>query len=154
MSVPNVTIEIFLRPVQHSVGMEGREVVDGLGLSIQAPLLYLDRSDGVGGLLLRPQIGNLPRQEVSSHGAISDFISNLVEALIESTISADSDIAHSCAASMLVVDGGVLSKNVAVGDAKDLVAAFAVLTDILMEPKSESALESLLSKSWAASGTP
>ncbi len=140
LSVPNVTMEIFLRPVQHGVGMEGREVVDGLGLSIQAPLLYLDRSDGVGGLLLRPQIGDLPRQDVSGHGAISDFISNLAEAPIESTISTDSDIAHSCVASVLVVNSGVLSKNVAVGDAKDLVAAFAVLAEILMEPKSESAL--------------
>ena len=140
LSVPNVTIEIFLRPVQHSVGMEGREVVDGLGLSIQAPLLYLDRSDGVGGLLLHPQIGDLPRQDLSSHSTISDLISSLVDAAIESTISADSDMTYSCAASMLVVDGGVLSRNVAVCDAKDLVAGFAVLAEILMELKSESAL--------------
>ena len=119
---------------------EGPELCFGLGLSIQAPLLYLDRSDGVGGLLLRPQIGDLPRQDLSSHGTISDFISSLVEAAIESTISADSDMTYSCAASMLVVDGGVLSRNVAVCDAKDLVAGFAVLAEILMEPKSESAL--------------
>lgn len=49
-------------------------------------------------------------------------------------------MAYSCAASMLVFDGGVLSKNVAVCDAKNLVAGFAVLAENLMEPKSESAL--------------
>src|SRR5258708_23239922 len=104
-------MEIFLRPVHHGVGMEGREVVDGLGLSIQAPLLYLNHSDGVGGLLLRPQIGDLPRQDVSGHGAITDFISNLAEAPLESTISTDSDIAHTCLASVLVVNGAVLPTN-------------------------------------------
>ena len=45
---------------------------------------------------------------------------------------------------MLVVDGGVLSKNVAVCDAKDLVAGFSVLIEILVEPKSESALATSL----------
>ena len=140
LSVPNVTMKIFLRPVQPGIGMEGPELCFGLGLSIQAPFPHLNRSDGVGGLLLRPQIGDPPRQGLSSRGTISNFISNLAEAAIESTISTDSNIAHSCAASMLVVDSGVLSKNVAVCDAKDLVAGFAVLVEILMEPKSESAL--------------
>src|SRR5277367_1456478 len=100
--------------------MEGPKLCVGLSLSIQAPLLYLDCSDNPGGLLLHPQIGDLPHQDLSSHGMISDFISNLAEATIKSTISADSDIAlSSCTTSMLIVNSGVPSKNVAVCDAKD-----------------------------------
>ena len=69
-----------------------------------------------------------------------DVFGNLAEASIESTISAHPDIAHSSSASMLVVDGCLLSKDVVVGNAKDLVAAFVVLAEVLMKPESESAL--------------
>ena len=127
-------MEINMRPVRGGVEMEGLEVVDGLGLSIQVPLLLLDLFGVVVGRL-RLQCGYLPSQEVSSHSAISDFVSSLVEATIESTTSANSDIAHRCVAFVLVVDGRVPTKNVAVRDAKDLGAGVAGFVAILVEPQ-------------------
>lgn len=111
-----------------------------LTASVPRSSLHCFISITVSGLLLGPQIGDLSCQDVSSHGAISNSISNLIKAPVKSTISTDMDIAHSGTASMLVVDSCVLSKNVAVGDPKDCVAVFAVLAEILMEPKSGSAL--------------
>ena len=128
-----------MRPVRGDVEMECQEVVDGLGLSTQIPLLLPDLFGVVVGRL-QLQCGYLPSQDVSGHSAISDFVSNLVEAAIESTTSANSDIAHGCVASVLVVDGRVPTKNVAVRDAKDLGAGVAGFVTILVEPQHKRAL--------------
>jgi hypothetical protein len=128
-----------MRPVRGGVEMECREVVDGLGLSTQVPLLLPDLFSVVVGRL-RLQCGYLPSQGVSGHSAISGFVSSLVEAAIKSTTSANSDIAHRCAASVLVVDGRVPTKNVAVRDAKDLGAGVAGFVAILVEPQCKRAL--------------
>ena len=58
-------------------------------------------------------------------GPVTSTEHNKIKFIIYNS-SADTDVAHSSVASILVVDGCVPSKNVAVGDAKDLVVAFTV----------------------------
>ena len=54
--------------------------------------------------------------------ATSNFLRDLVEAVLESTHSAHSNVFHGCAASVLVIDGSVLAQDVAVTNSVNLVA--------------------------------
>ena len=77
---------------------------------------------------------------------------DLVEAALESTHSAHSNVVHGCAASVLVIDGGVLAQDVAVTDSVNLVAGVAVLVFVLVEPERKSALGILLLHFFGSKG--
>ena len=65
---------------------------------------------------------------------------DLVEAPLESTHSANPNVVFGCAASVLVLDSGILAKDVATADSVNLVAGFSVLAFVFVEPEGESAL--------------
>ena len=73
-----------------------------------------------------------------------DGLPDLVETPLESTLSANSNVVLGCAVSVLVLDGGVLAKDVAIADSVNLVAGVAVLVFVLVEPEGERALGILL----------
>ena len=57
-----------------------------------------------------------------------------------------------CAASVLVIDGGVLAQDAAVNDSINFVAGFAVLVFVLVEPERKSALEIFLLHFFSSRG--
>ena len=75
---------------------------------------------------------------------ISNSLCNVVEAALESTNSANANVFHGCAASVLIIDVGVLAQDVTVADAINLVAGVAVLVFVFVEPEGKSALGILL----------
>ena len=75
--------------------------------------------------------------------AIND-LPDLIEAPLESTHSANSNVVLGCAGSVLVLDSGVLAKDVAITDSVNLVAGVAVRVFVFVEPEGESTLYILL----------
>ena len=125
--------------------MEGLQIGDSFGLVVQLALLCLDRSRVLRVLpLLCLQFDDISGPKVSENAAISNGLRDLAAAALESTHSAHSNVVHGCAASMLVIDGGVLAQDVAVANSVHLVAGVAVLVFVLVEPERKSALGILL----------
>lgn len=75
---------------------------------------------------------------------IGNGLRDLVDAALESTHPTNSNVVLGCAASVLVIDGGVLAQDMTIGDPVDLVAGPAVLVFVFMKPESETALGILL----------
>jgi len=133
--------------------VEGLEIGDSFGLVVQLALLRLDRSRVLCILpLLRLQLDDISGPKVSENAAISNSLGDLVEAALESTHSAHSNVVHGCAGLVLVIDGGVLAQDVAATDSVNLVAGAAVLAFVLVEPERKSALGILLLHSFGSKG--
>jgi len=133
--------------------VEGLEIGDSFGLVVQSALLRPDRSRVLRILpLLRLQFDDISGPKVSENAATSNGLGDLVEAALESTHSAHSNVVHGCAASVLVIDGGVLAQDVAVTDSVNLVAGAAILVFVLVEPEGKSALGILLLHSFGSKG--
>jgi hypothetical protein len=108
--VPNVAVELDVGPVFRDIVVEGLQIGDSFDLVIQLALLCLDRSRVLRILpLLRLQFDDISGPKVSENAAISNGLCDLVEATLESTHSAHSNVVHGCAASVLVIDSGVLA---------------------------------------------
>ena len=76
--------------------------------------------------------------------AVSDDLRDIVEAPLESTHPTNSNVVLGCATFVLVLDGGVLAKYVAISDSIDLVARVTVLVFVFVEPEGKGALRILL----------
>ena len=101
---------------------------------------------------LRRQFDGLPGQKVGENAVVTNGLLDLVEAPLESTHSAHSNVVFSCAASVLVLDSGVLAKDVATADSVNLVAGIAVLIFVSVEPEGVSALDILLLHPFGRNG--
>jgi hypothetical protein len=71
---------------------------------------------------------------------VTDALLDLIEAPLESTYPANSNEVLGCAAFVLVVDGGVLAKDVAIANSVNLWARIAIPILVLVEPEGKSAL--------------
>ena len=66
-------------------------------------------------------------QSSARNAVISNGLGDWVEAALESTHPADSNVVHGCTVSVFVIDCGVLAQDMTVADSVDLVAGVAVL---------------------------
>ena len=145
LNVANVAVEINIGPVSFDFLVEGLEIGDSLVLVFQFASFRAHRSRVLQVLrLLRLQSDDLSGPKVGDNAVVTDGLLDLVEALLESTHSANSNVVLGCGVSVLVLDCGVLTKDVAIADPVNVVARVAVLVSILMEPEGESALGTLL----------
>jgi len=139
--VANVAVEVNVGPISRDFVVQGLEIGDSLVLVFQVALIRADRSRVRRVLLLlRLQFDDLSGPKVGEKAVVTDDLPDLVEAPLESTHSANSNVILGCAASVLVLDGGVLAKDVAIADSVNLVAGVAILVFVFMEPEGESAL--------------
>jgi hypothetical protein len=83
---------------------------------------------------------------------VSDALPDLVKTLLELTHAAHSNMVLGRTASVLVLNGGVLTKDVAVAEAVNLVTGVALLVLGLVEPEGESALGILLPHAFGRKG--
>jgi hypothetical protein len=145
LNVANVAVEINVGPVFLDFIVEGLEIGDGLVLVFQFASTRADPFRVLRVLpLIRLQFDDLSGPKVGENAVATDGLLDLVEAPLESTHSANSNVVLGCAASVLVLDGGVLTKDVAIADSVNLVARVAVLVSFFVEPEGESALGILL----------
>ena len=141
----NVTVETSVGPPFRDFFVQSLEIGDSLVLVFQVALIRADRFRGPRVLpLLRLQFDDLSGPKVGENAVVTDGLFDLVEAPLESTHPANSNVVLGCAVSMLVPDDGVLTKDVAIADSVNLVAKVAVLTFFFVEPEGESALGILL----------
>ena len=137
----NVAVETNVGPGILNLVVEGLEIGDGLVLAFQVAFLRADLFHILRVLpLLCLQLDGLSGPKVGKNGVVTDDLLDLVEALLESTHSADSNMVLGCTASVLVLNGGVLTKDVAIADSINFVARVAVLAFVFVEPEGESAL--------------
>ena len=137
----NVAVEIHVRPVILDFVVEGLEIGNSLVpvfqvASIRAHPFHIFRVLP----LLRLQFGDLSDPKVDENAVVTDDLPDLVEAPLESMHSANFNVVLGCVGSSLVLDGGVLTKDVAIADSVNLVTRVAVLVFVFMEPEGESAL--------------
>jgi len=83
---------------------------------------------------------------------VTNGLPDLVKAPLESTHSANPNVVLGCTTPVLVLNGGVLAKDVAIADSVNLVAGVAVLVFIFVEPEGESALGILLLHPFGCKG--
>jgi len=140
LNVANVAVEVNVGPVLRDFVVQGLEIGDSLVLFFQLVSIRADLSRVLRVLpLLRLQLDDLSGPTVGEMAVITDDLPDLVEAPLESN-SANSNVVLKCAASVLVLDGGVLAKDVAIADSVNLVAGVAILVFVFVEPEGESAL--------------
>jgi len=143
--VPDVAVVLDIGPVFHDFVVEGLEIGDSFDLVLQFASSPPDLSGVLRVLhLVRLQFDDLSGTKVSENAVISNGLRDLVEATLESTHSANSNVVHGCAVSVLIIDGGVLAQDVAAADSINLVAGLAVLVFGLMKPERKRALGILL----------
>ena len=143
--MPDVAVELDIRPVLRDFVVEGLEIGDSFVLVVQVASEPPGLSRVLRVLhLLRHQSDDLSGPKVSENAVISNGIRDLVEAALESTHSANSNVVLGCAVSVFVIDGGVIAQDVAVADSVHVIAVVAVIVSVLMEPERKSALCILL----------
>ena len=95
-------------------------------------------------VLLRLQIDDFSSEEVGKYPVVTNQGLDVVEALLETTQSVNSNVLLRCAGLLeFVVDVGVLPENVAVADTRDLIAGVAALVFTFVEEESEATLSIL-----------
>jgi hypothetical protein len=145
LNVANVAVEINVGPVFRDFVVEGLEICDSLVPVFQLASIRADLFRVLRVLpLIRLQFDDLSGPKVDENAVVTDDLLDLVEAPLESTHSANSNLVLGCAVSVLVLDGGVLTKDVAIADSVNLVARVAVLVFVFVEPEGEGALGILL----------
>ena len=111
----NVAVEINVGPVFRDFIMEGLEISDSLLLVFQFALI---RTDLFRILCILPlvclQLDDLSGPKVSENAMVVDTLLDLVEALLESTLSANSNMVPRCTASVLVLNGGDRTEDMAI----------------------------------------
>ena len=141
----NVAVEVSVGPVFRNFVVQGLEIGDSLVLVFQVTSICADLSRVLRVLLLlRLQFDDLSGPKVGENAVVTDDLPDLVKASLESTHSANSNVILGCAASVLVLEGGVLAKDMAITDSVKLVAGVAIRVFVFMEPEGESALGILL----------
>src|SRR6202020_2191703 len=145
LDMPNVAVELNVRPFPHDLIMEGLEIGDGFVLVVEfaSSPLYLSRVLRVLHPLLL-QLDDLSGPKVGENAVIGNGLRDLINATLESMHPTNSNVVLGCAASVLVIDGGVLAQDMTIGDPVDLVAGPAILVFVFMKPESETALGILL----------
>jgi hypothetical protein len=141
LDIANVTVELDIEPVPGGFVVQVLELADSLVLAIQLVSILGDLAhDLVVRIYLRLQSTDLSGVKVGANAVVTGGLLDLIEAPLESTNSANSNEVLGCTASVLVVDGGVLAKDVAIGNSVDLVSGIAILVLVLVEPEGKSAL--------------
>lgn len=145
LDVPDVAVELDVRPFLHDLIVEGLEIGDGFFLVLQfaSNPPNLSRVLRILPLILL-QLDDLAGPKVGENAVISNGLRDLVDAALESTHPANSNVVLGCAASVFVTDCGVLAQDVAITDSVNLSAGVAVLVFVLVEPERKSALGILL----------
>jgi hypothetical protein len=145
LNVPDVAVELDIEPFSDDLIVEGLEIGDGLILVVQFASSPPDLSLILRVLpLLRLQFDDISGQNVRENTVISNGPRDLVETVLESTHSTNSNVVHGCTASVFVINGGVLAQDVAAADPVNLVAGVTVLVSVFVEPERKSALGILL----------
>lgn len=145
----DVAVEPNVGPVFRDLVVQGLEITGSLVLVFQLASFRTDLFRVLP--LLRLQFDDLSGTKIGENGVVTDDL-DLVEAPLESTHSANSNVVLGCAAYVLVLDSGVLTKDVAIADSVNLVAEVAIPVFIFAEPEGESALGILLLHSFGRKG--
>ena len=135
LNVANVAVEVNVGPVLRDFVVQGLEIGDSLVLFFQLVSIREDLSRVLRVLpLLRFQLDDLSGPTVGEMAVarVTDDLPDLVEALLESTHSANSNVVLGCAASVLVLDGGVLAKDMAIAGTVNIVAGVAILVFVFV----------------------
>lgn len=145
LNMPDVAAELDIGPFFHDLIIEGLEVGDSFVLVVQ----FVSSMPGLSLVLLalpllRLKLDGISGPKVRESAVISNNLRDLIEATLESMHSANSNVVHGCAVSVLVIDGGVLAQDVAVADSVNLVTGVAILVSIFVEPGCKSALDIIL----------
>ena len=149
----NVAVEINVGPEFRDLVVEGLEIGDSIVVVFQFASIRADLFRVLRVLpLLRLQFDDLSGPKVGENAVTTDDLLDLVEAPLESMHSTNSNMVLGCAASVLVLDGSVLTKDVAIADSVNLVARVAVLVFVFVEPEGESALGILLLHPFGCKG--
>ena len=145
LDVPDVAVELDVRPFLHDLIVEGLEIGDGFFLVLQfaSNPPNLSRVLRVLPLILL-QLDDLTGPKGGENAVISNGLCDLVDAALESTHPANSNVVLGCAASVFVIDRGVLAQDVAITDPVNLSTGVAVLVFVLVEPERKTALGILL----------
>ena len=103
-------MKLDVGPVFDDFVVEGLEIGNGFVLVVQFASIRPDLSLVLRVLpLLRLQFDDLSGPKVSENAVISNGLHDLVETALESTHSANSNVVHACATSVLVIHGGILA---------------------------------------------
>jgi len=149
----NVAMEPDVGPVFRDFVIQGLEISHSLVLVFQHASL---RTDCFRVLCILPflclQLDDLSGQKVGKNAAATYDVPDLVKAPLEPTHSTNSNVVLGCTISVLILDGGVLAKDVAIADSVNLVAGVAILIFIFVEPEGESALGILLLHPFSCKG--
>ena len=94
--------------------------------------------------LLRLQFDDLSGPKVSENAVVTNSLLDLVKAPLESTHSTNSNLVIGCTASLLILNGGILTEDMTTADSVNLVTRAAILVFVFVEPEGESALDTLL----------
>lgn len=141
----NVAVELDVRPVLSDFIVQGLEISNSLVLVFQLALICMDLFCGFHVLpLLCPQFDDLSGPKVSEDAMVTDGLPDLVETTLESMHSTNLNVVLGCTNSVLILNSGVLAKDMAIADSINLVARVVVLVFVFMEPEGESALGILL----------
>lgn len=145
LDMPDVAVELDVRPFCHDLIVKGLEIGDSFFLVLQFASNPPNLSRVLRVLPLLPlQVDDLSGPKIGEDAVISNGLRDLIDAALESTLPANSNVVLACAASVLVIDGGVLAQDMAITDPVNLVAGVAVLVFVLMEPERKTALGILL----------
>jgi hypothetical protein len=93
--------------------------------------------------VLRLQFDDLPGIKVGENAVVTGVLPGLLEAPLESTRSANSSVVLECAAFVLMLDSGVLAKDVAIADSVNHVSRVAILVLVSVGDQKMSALRIL-----------
>ena len=115
LNVADVAVVINVGPVFCDFIMEGLEISDSLPLVFRFALICTDLFRILCILpLVCLQLDDLSGPKVSENAMVIDTLLDLVEALLESTLSANSNMVPGCTASVLVLNGGVRTEDMAI----------------------------------------
>jgi hypothetical protein len=140
LNIANVVVELNVEPIFHDLLVQGLELVGGLFLTIQVLLSHVNLIHDPIVPLHHLQSAYLLHPIVGVNTVGTDVFLDLIKALLESPHPTHSNKVLGCLTSMLVVNSGVLSKDMAIADSVNLWADFAILVLVFMEPEGESAL--------------
>ena len=120
LNVADVAVKINIRPVFSDFAVEGLEIGDGLILVFQVLSIRVDLFRFLP--LVRLQFDYLLGPKVGENAVVTDDLLDLVEAPLQLTYFTNSNVVLGCTTSLFVLDGGVLTKDVAIADSVNLVA--------------------------------
>jgi hypothetical protein len=136
LDIANVMAELNVEPVFRDFVVQGLELMDSLVLAIQVASIHVDLAHNLLALILHHlQSIDLSGVKVGANAVVTDVLLDLIEAPLESTHSANSNEVLGCTRFVLVVDGGVLAKDMTIANPVNLVARVAILALILVEPE-------------------